>query len=56
MNHSKLFLVAALAAAPTSALADPITVMRCAADQLSISNAHLRIEWVRKCSLTLNTG
>jgi len=56
MNHFKLFLVAAIAAVPTLALADPITVARCASDQLSVSNAHLRIEWARQCSLTLNTG
>src|SRR3954465_11719123 len=56
MNHFKLFLGAALVALPTSALADPITVMRCSADQLSIDNAHLRIEWARKCALSLNTG
>jgi len=56
MNHFKLFLVAALAAVPTSTLADPITLARCTADQLSISNAHLRIEWARMCGLTRNTG
>lgn len=56
MNTSKLILVAALVAAPTSVFAQTIQQVRCTADSLSIGQATARLEWARKCGLTLNTG
>jgi len=56
MNKSKLFLIAALVAAPTSVFAQTIQQVRCAADSIDTPTAKNRLEWARKCSLTLNTG
>lgn len=55
MNKSKLICLAALVAAPTSALAD-ITETRCSVDSLSVQQAVNRLAWARKCGLLNNTG
>lgn len=56
MNNFKLIFVAALVAAPTPAFAQ-ISVARCQTiDNIDIPTALNRIEWARKCGLTLNTG
>lgn len=56
MTKSKLIFVAAMVAAPASALAQPILQARCTTDSLSVSQAIARLEWARRCGLTLNTG
>jgi len=58
MNKStiKLIFAAAVLAAPTAVMAQPTQQARCTTDSLTIEQAALRIEWARKCGLTLNTG
>lgn len=57
MNKFKLVFVAALVAAPTSVFAQSIQVVRCqTVDNIDIPTGLNRIEWARKCGLTLNTG
>jgi hypothetical protein len=58
MNKStlKLIFAAALLASPTVALAQPTQQARCTTDSLDINQAVARLEWARKCGLTLNTG
>jgi hypothetical protein len=57
MNKFKLVFVAALAAAPTSVFAQSVQVVRCqTVDSIDIPTGLNRIEWARKCGLTLNTG
>jgi hypothetical protein len=56
MNKSKLVLIAALVAAPSSVFAQTIQEVRCAVDSLSVQQAVNRLAWARKCGLTLNTG
>jgi hypothetical protein len=57
MNKFKLILAAAVVAVPTLVSAQPIQVVRCqTVDSIDIPTARNRIEWARKCSLTLNTG
>jgi hypothetical protein len=58
MNRStlKLTFAAALVAAPTSALAQFIEVLPCTPDALRIPAARARLEWARRCGLSLNTG
>ncbi|HET9624875.1 MAG TPA: Hint domain-containing protein [Kofleriaceae bacterium] len=57
MNTFKLVMIAALAAAPTSALAQSVQVVRCqTVDNIDIPTGLNRIEWARKCGLTQNTG
>src|SRR5215510_9118859 len=58
MNKStlKLIFLAALVAAPTSVFAEVILQTRCTLDSLDIPGAKARVEWARRCGLTLNTG
>lgn len=56
MNKSKLVLIAALVAAPTSVFAQTVQEVRCSIDSLTIQQAIDRANWARKCGLTLNTG
>jgi hypothetical protein len=64
MNRSKLAFIAALVAAPTVAIvaaptvasAQTIVQMRCSIDSLDTTSATNRLEWARRCGLTLNTG
>src|ERR1700759_1918671 len=52
----KLIFIAALVAAPASVFAEVIIQVRCTTDSLDIPQALQRLEWARKCGLTLNTG
>jgi hypothetical protein len=52
----KLVLPIALIAAPAVALAEPTQEWRCATDSLDPTAALQRLEWARKCGLTLNTN
>src|SRR5215510_4490927 len=56
MATLKLIFVAALVAALTSVLAQPILQIPCPSDRLNIPGAKARVEWARRCGLTLNTG
>jgi len=58
MNKStpKLIFVAALVAAPTPVLAQIVQQVACRPDFLDIPGAKARLEWARRCGLTLNTG
>jgi hypothetical protein len=56
MNKLKFIVTAALVAAPVSALAQPIMQARCTTDSLDTNKARQRVEWARRCGLTLNTG
>jgi len=52
----QVIVAAVLLAAPTIVLAQPTQTARCTADSLTVDQAIARIEWARKCGLTLNTG
>jgi hypothetical protein len=52
----QILLTAALVAAPAVVAAQPAQQARCTTDSLDPTQAALRVEWARKCGLTLNTG
>lgn len=52
----KLILKSVLVAAPATVLAEPIQEWRCSTDSLDPTAALQRIEWARKCGLTINSG
>ena len=57
MNKSLNFLLkAAIVAAPITAMAEPTQEWRCSTDSLDPTAALQRLEWARKCGLTLNSG
>lgn len=60
MNKMQLLgavvVLAGVALLPTEALAQPILLQRCSADNLSPSQALARIEWARKCALQIHIG
>jgi len=56
MSKFKLIFVAVLVAAPGTALAQPVIQSRCTTDSLDVNQAKARLEWARRCGLTLNTG
>ena len=52
----RLILIAALLAASTPVFAEVIVQLPCSGDRLDVPGAIQRIEWARRCGLTLNTG
>lgn len=60
IRSSKLLLAGSLAGSlavvPMASYAQPVVQARCSADSLDASQAAARLEWARKCGLTLNTG
>lgn len=57
-NHllGALVVLAGVALVPSEASAQPILLQRCSADNLDPTQALARIEWARKCALTLRVG
>lgn len=57
MTTSKhLFLAAALLSLPSVALAEPVREARCTTDSLAPQQARDRLDWARRCGLTMNSG
>ena len=51
-----ILVLTGIAMLPAQVMASPILQQRCSADSLSVEEAAARIEWARKCGLTVNVG